>query len=438
MIDGNCDGIAQITPCNRGQDRTSTVTLSAVSVGRVVFIVFLAIACNLILAASLPTRERYGAEAGRIAASIATGKGFSSPFREPTGPSAWIPPVYPYILAGIFRVFGVFTVASYRAATAFNIVVHAITCWFLYKCAGRVLGQRVGLYSALALASFPLVFYPLVLVGLLPGNAVGGARSLFILPTNIWYSSLSGLAILVLILQTLDPPHWSVSGITWGLSALINPTVLALAPAFVLHLRRRWRYVSLMVSVAALCISPWLVRNYMVFHRLIPIRDNFGVQLKLGNEPGLKGLFKDDLPDTSESELNRFAETGEAEYDAEARREALRTIRTHPAEFIINTIRRIGYWWLGVPVESPTLGTLRFVKNLPLSVFSVLAFWGAAEALRARNRDAWLFAGVLLFYPIVYYVTHTYSLAYMYPIHPEMLALATSTVFGRQAATLPR
>jgi hypothetical protein len=38
---------------------------------------------------------------------------------------------------------------------------------------------------------------------------------------------------------------------------------------------------------------------------------------------------------------------------------------------------------------------------------------------------------------MVYYVTHTYSLGYMYPIHPEMLALAAFAVVGEKAATSP-
>ena len=409
-------------------------TASVVAFRYAGFILLLAITCNTILAVSLPKKTRFGAELGAIAVSIAEGKGFSSPFGEqPPRPSAWMPPLFPYILATIFRIFGVSTVASFRAVTAFNIVVNAITCLLLYKCAGQVFGHPVGLYSASALASFPLVFYPLVWMRLFPANAVGSSRSLFILPTNIWYSSLSALAILLLIWQTLNSPHWSVYGITWGVSSLINPTILALAPALVVYLlrqrRQNRRYVALVGCVAILCVSPWLARDYLVFHRLIPIRDNFGVQLKLGNLPGGKGLFNGDTyPGSNRYELKRLIDMGEAEYNAAATREALNIIRAHPAEFVANTIRRVGYWWMGIPMESQTLGSLRFLKNLPLSAFSLLAFCGAVRAVRTGNRGALLFLSVLLLYPTVYYVTQTFSLGYMYPIHPEMLALATSIV----------
>lgn len=414
----------------------------SVRLRRSAFVVLLAVACNMILAARPPVKTEYGAEAGQIAASIAEGKGFSSPFAlQPTGPTAWMPPVYPYLLAGIFRVFGVHTLASYHAATAFNIVVFAISCMLLYEVAGGVFGQRVGLYSACALASSALLFYPLVWLHLLPGNAVGEARSLFILPTNIRYGSLPGLAILVLIFYTLDPPHWSVYGITWGLGALVNPTILALAPGFVVYvlsLRKSWRYFGLTVFAAILCISPWLARNYLVFHRMIPIRDNFGFNLKSGNEPGAKGLWKaESYPGTNPYELNRLTKMGEAEYNASAEREALQIIRSRPAEFFGNTIRRIGYWWMGTPAQSETLGRFWFLKNLPLAAFSALALGGAAYAFRRRNYAAAVLVAVLLFYPMVHYITQTQNLVYMYPIHPEMLALATSVVLKDHITKAP-
>jgi len=425
-------------------DQPLTLVAGAARFPHAALILSLAIACNTILTAGLPTRTRYGAEAGRIAASIAEGNGFSSPFAQlATGPSAWIPPAYPYLLAGIFRIFGVFSLASYWAAIGFNIIVHAVCCVLLYKVAGRVFGRLVGCCSAYALATFPLLFYPLVLLHFIPANAVVGARGLFILPNNIWYNYLTELVILVLILYTLDSPHWSIYGIAWGAGMLTNPGLLVLAPAFGAHVltqrqRKSRQYLGLAVCVAGLCTLPWLTRNYLVFHRLIPIRDNFGVQLKVGNQPGEKGLWKHEVfPDSSLSELNRLAELGEAEYDAEARKEALQIIHAHPSEFVGNTIRRVGYWWFGIPVPSERLGNLRFLKNLPLSAFSALAFYGVVCAWRSRNRGAFLFVVVLLFYPMVYYVTHTYSLGYMYPIHPEMLALAAFALVGEKAATSP-
>ncbi|MGC2016431.1 MAG: hypothetical protein WA657_11410, partial [Candidatus Acidiferrales bacterium] len=54
-------------------------------------------------------------ESGNIAHSLATGHGFSSPFRVDTGPTAWMTPAFPLLLAGIFRLFGAYTFHAWEA-----------------------------------------------------------------------------------------------------------------------------------------------------------------------------------------------------------------------------------------------------------------------------------------------------------------------------------
>jgi len=404
--------------------------------GRAKFILALAILANLVLAAILPKNIAWGTEVSRIAASVARGQGFSSPFHQPTGPSAWIPPVYPYLLAAIFYFFGVFTTASFWVVVAFNIVVHALTCFLLYRAAADSFGERAGYYSACALASFPLLFYPLVLL-----HVLGGYRGLglFISPNIIWYIHLSELFIVLLIWLTLHPPHWSVYGLIWGFAALLNPTILALAPGFFawrVWQRKDWRYLCLTTLVATLCVAPWLIRNDSVFHRPVFIRDNLGVELRLGNQPGRDGLWASDIhPDRNDFEMSRVVQLGEIEYSKVCGEEAFQTIRTRPGEFLRNTMLRVSYWWVGTPMQSSRLGRLQFVKYLPQLLFSTMALWGIAHALQKKNANALLFVGVLAFYPLIYYVTHAYvGFMYQYPVHPEMLGLAASVIFRARDA----
>ena len=62
---------------------------------------------------AIPDKHPFGAETGAIAASIAAGRGFSSPVLGlASGPTAWLVPIYPYLLAGIFKLFGIFTFTS--------------------------------------------------------------------------------------------------------------------------------------------------------------------------------------------------------------------------------------------------------------------------------------------------------------------------------------
>src|SRR5271154_4066411 len=92
-----------------------------------------------------PRRDhfQFGWEMGRLARSIANGQGFSSPTDLQTGPSAWAPPLYPYILAGVFKLFGVYSALSGWVILTFNSVFGALTCLTLYRVADRMYGIAV-------------------------------------------------------------------------------------------------------------------------------------------------------------------------------------------------------------------------------------------------------------------------------------------------------
>ena len=58
---------------------------------------------------------------GRVARSILLGHGFGNVFAD-TGPTAILPPVYCYVVAAIFKIFGDHTAASIIATLALNCV----------------------------------------------------------------------------------------------------------------------------------------------------------------------------------------------------------------------------------------------------------------------------------------------------------------------------
>src|SRR3954471_19005521 len=70
----------------------------------------------------------FGWEMGRIGAAIATGRGFADPFEGHTGLTAWEPPLYPYLIAGVFKIFGVYSLASAFVMLALSSVFSALTC----------------------------------------------------------------------------------------------------------------------------------------------------------------------------------------------------------------------------------------------------------------------------------------------------------------------
>ena len=89
-------------------------------------VVLAALLIRLILMAGFQTYLiesdwKFGYETGRIAAAVARGQGFASPFVDPSGPTAWLTPLYPLCLAGLFQIFGVYTTAAAVAVRANSI-----------------------------------------------------------------------------------------------------------------------------------------------------------------------------------------------------------------------------------------------------------------------------------------------------------------------------
>ena len=130
-------------------------------VGLVAFAVRVAVISFLIGDINNPTRDHwdFGWEEGRIARSIASGQGFSSPLFGNTGPTAWTCPVYPYLLAGVFRVFGIYSRTSAWAILTLNCLFSALTCIPVYFIARRCFDRRSARWAAGIWAAFPYAIY---------------------------------------------------------------------------------------------------------------------------------------------------------------------------------------------------------------------------------------------------------------------------------------
>jgi len=371
----------------------------------------------------------FGFEMGRVGRSIALGEGFSNPYGGNTGPSAWEPPLYPYLIGGVFKIFGVYTYASAWVLLSINSLFAALTTIPVFLIAHRSFGARVGVWSARAWALNPYVWYWSI--------------------HWIWDTTFTPLILALIFWVSLEMEQWPdwrgwmLFGILWGVGALANPAMLAFLPfcGFWIWWRRSRRGlpslggVVLSSVVFFLVLSPWLVRNYEVFGRFVFIRDDFGLQFRLGNNQFSDGmLFASLQPNLNPSEFDRFRQMGEIAYEADCRRVAFDWIREHPQRFLVISLKRFFYYWNGVPRPTDSTAPWDFRSSLFLAS-SVLVIWGAVRALRQRWPGAWLFAGLIATYPTVYYFVFPHA-RYRHPIEPELFILGVfllSEVRGRTA-----
>jgi len=360
----------------------------------------------------------FGFEMGRVGRSIALGQGFSNPYGGNTGPTAWEPPLYPYLIGGVFKVFGIYTYASAWVLLSINSLFSAFTTLPVFLIAHRTFGPRVAIWSARAWALNPYVWYWSV--------------------HWIWDTTFTPLILALIFLLSLEMASvemeqrsgwagWALFGALWGVGALANPSMLSFLPFCGLWVwRQRYRSglpsltgVVLASFVFFLVLSPWLVRNYEVFGRFVFIRDDFGLQLRLGNNKMADGMLIATLqPNLNKLELEKFQRLGELAYEADCKRQAFDWIRSHPMRFAVISMKRFFYYWNGVPRPTDSVAPWDFRSSLFLAS-SVLAIWGLGRALRQNRPGAWLFAGLVATHPTVYYFVFPHA-RYRHPIEPEL------------------
>jgi 4-amino-4-deoxy-L-arabinose transferase-like glycosyltransferase len=355
----------------------------------------------------------FGYEMGRIGRSIAIGQGFSNPFNETTGPTAWEAPLYPFLIGGVFKVFGVYSHTSALILLSINSIFSALTCIPIFLIARRCFSEKVAVWTAWTWALLPSVMYWCT--------------------RWVWETSLATLllAMIFWLALTLEEKHglkpWLEFGFLWGVAALTNTALLSFLPVSGLWVwyRRRKRGQSSLAGVLlasivfVACIAPWLVRNYRTFGQVVFLRSNFGAELRLGNGPGATGIWMEYLhPTQNVFAMRSYRQLGEIRYVAERKREALDFIRADYARFAVLSLKRFIYYWGGIPrlSEIPALAP---VKNSVFLASSVLAFWGLGRALRKKRPGAWLFLWLILSYPTVYYFVFPHP-RYRHPIEPEL------------------
>ena len=101
----------------------------------------------------------FGFEMGRIGRSLAQGQGFSNPFNETTGPTAWEPPLYPFLIAEVFRVFGVYSRTSAILLLTMNSVFSALTCVPIFLISKRCFSEKVAVWTSWTWALLPSVIF---------------------------------------------------------------------------------------------------------------------------------------------------------------------------------------------------------------------------------------------------------------------------------------
>jgi 4-amino-4-deoxy-L-arabinose transferase-like glycosyltransferase len=369
------------------------------------------------------------------ARSIARGEGYGLSYQLPT---AFRPPGYSFLLAGVYDVAGVARegvderVPPARIAQAF---VGTLAVALIGVIAAQLWGRREAL-AALALGA---VYLPLILIG---GALM--SEPLFVV------LMLGSLAAAIQHRRSTHAYRWALlAGLVGGLAVLTraNGLVLLLPLAVgVWTVRPRWSWralapPALLVAIALATVAPWTVRNAVELHSFVPVSTQLG--------SALAGTYNDDARldrenpaswrslrriDELRSIYGQVGTIPEAELEKQLRHESLEYVRDHPGY-----VATVAFWTTrrmlelgGLDWARHTYGTVSVDSgwaNAGVICFWVIALLAVAGAftVRARRTPLFVWAVPLLMYlSVVFLVVETPR--YRSPIDPFVILLAALAV----------
>lgn len=328
-----------------------------------------------------------------VAWNLARGAGFSLDGAGGAYPTAFVPPVLPWITSLLYRAVG----HDYFAAVMLICVIGSLVPLLLAAFATRMFGSSAG-----RLAGWLAVVHPLLV---------------FFCGHLLTETPFTVMLLLALLLsaewvKAPSPGRALGTGIAWGLAALTRPTALALPVlvaawawvplGFALPARSRLRQIAMLLLGLALTVGPWTLRNALVMHAFVPVTTGAGGALLVGNnagawaDPATRGGGSNDLWDVLvQTEYRGLSET---ETDVRARARAVAFLREHVSEWPAMAAAKAARFWRlstdtgGTPgarwVAMPLRDLVRALD--PLFLWSVavlpLALWGLGLSLRGPRR----------------------------------------------------
>lgn len=230
----------------------------------VVLIFFVALIVRLLFvnySAGIPTSDATSYD--RLGLSVSEGKGY---VESDGSPYSFRPPLYPLFLGIIYKFFG----HSYFAVRMIQSVIGAFTCVFIFIIGKKICNYKVGILSA-----FLSVIYPPFI------------KSAELLLTELVFTFLLTILIFYLlkIQKDMKIKHCIIFGLALGVAALTRSAILLfpffIVPIFVYSrkytfLNKLVRYIIILLFFL-LALLPWSIRNFNVYHRIIPIATQGGI-----------------------------------------------------------------------------------------------------------------------------------------------------------------
>jgi Dolichyl-phosphate-mannose-protein mannosyltransferase len=390
-----------------------------------------------------------------VALSLVHGTGFSFGDWGYFGPTSVQSPPFPFLLAGMYKIFGDTAPAdgsladanvAYFAIMMINALAGAALVYLTYAMA-RTLGGSVltGLLAAAAVSIWPSQVYAARHVQAISLITCGLAGSIILFYKAMRTGRLGpwvGYCIVATLATLTEPvflPALAISGCLTLLWRTLSPTA-------------RLRNAAVLIFVVLTLIGPWTLRNRIVHGQWVPIKSSVWVNIWKGNNEFATGT--DRLPPsqrekkTAEKNLwsdDEFVESNldrDRQYDMldpsqrsrlhnwpEMYREtvfkeiALGWIESHPKRYLelcgIRLIKTIGVDW-----DNPKSYNIIYI----ISRYGLLALTIVGLFVATRQKWSLLFPAIIVGTALFTYAVTVTAARFGIPFEPIQLCLAAACI----------
>lgn len=259
----------------------------------------------------------------RLAKSLVFGEGYPQEVR-------W-PPLFPIFLAGIYALFG----PSFFFVKIIQAAIGSFTCLLIFLIGKESFDEKIGLLSGLL-----AVFYP----GFISytGLVLTETLTAFLVATSIY--------LLIKAIAHKNKWRWYIfAGLILGLANLCRSEMLffpifVLGGLLIIYKNKKQALIGFLIlsSVAAITISPWTVRNFILFHKLIPVTVGLGRALWLGSYPQEWTEYHFDR----EPIKTLYKESTQIEFNDKLMKMGIENIKNHPFLYLKFSIKKFFRFWI--------------------------------------------------------------------------------------------
>ena len=341
-----------------------------------------------------------------IASNIILGKGYWFGWSGdiPKQPTALLPPIYTYFLVVFMKLFENPLRIIYISQSFLN-ALGIIPAFYFGK--HLIKNRTAGIIAACLFAFFPEI-------AIEPSKLI--SEPLFIpCVVLVFYLYLKWKAQFG---QNRKYLNFFWLGLILGTATLIKTTgsliILALFLGLAIEKKHRFKYIKAAVIMGFgffIAISPWLIRNYIVFNKPLMIASNFGYNLWRGNNPFASGTEYQPNGEVSESALSEeYREylrqnrpQQEIAMDKFYFNEAIKCIKHDPVRYIKLILKRI-FYFIAIDLTHPLTKNIYYIGGYVFALF--FGIWGYILLYKRKLLDPAFWIMPIIFFcfyvPVVY------------------------------------